>query len=267
MGKFTLIVTCKGRLDHLKQTLPRFVRLADTQVVLVDYSCPDKAGDWVEVNFPDVKVVRVEGQKFFNLSAARNAGAAVADSQTLVFCDADTVISDGFGVALGSLADDNFLTFKASAGNSLGGTCAVNAKHFEKVEGFDEVMSNYGGEDGDLYWRLRRLGLNRTYLNKEAASAIPHDTALRVKNYPGKDAGRSFLHSRAYRLVKEAMLGAVFVGELPLEVRRKVWNQVGQAVSDGDFSIRLKLPGKNKSNSLAAWEWEQELTVSFRRKV
>ena len=59
MPTFSLIVTCKGRLMHLRQTLPLFCALPDTEVILVDYGCPDGSGVWAAANFPAARVVRV----------------------------------------------------------------------------------------------------------------------------------------------------------------------------------------------------------------
>lgn len=52
------ITTCKDRLQHLKETLPLLVADKPTEIVVVDYDCPANSGDWVEANYPDVKVVR-----------------------------------------------------------------------------------------------------------------------------------------------------------------------------------------------------------------
>ncbi len=38
--KFSIITTCKGRLEHLKQTLPAMLAQKDSEVIVVDYSCP-----------------------------------------------------------------------------------------------------------------------------------------------------------------------------------------------------------------------------------
>src|SRR5690349_8864227 len=94
-AQITYITTCKGRLGHLKETLPRAVAQG-LKCIVVDYSCPESSGAWVESNFPDVTVVRVEGQAGFSAAKARNAGAAVADTPWLAFVDADIVLAPRF---------------------------------------------------------------------------------------------------------------------------------------------------------------------------
>jgi len=63
------------------------------EVVVVDYCCPERAGDWVESAFPSVQVVRADGEEGFSNWRARNLGAEVATGEILLFCDADTVLA------------------------------------------------------------------------------------------------------------------------------------------------------------------------------
>ena len=48
MAEICIITTCMGRLAHLRQSLPSFTAQPDTSVVVVDYSCPERSGEWVE---------------------------------------------------------------------------------------------------------------------------------------------------------------------------------------------------------------------------
>ena len=64
--KFSIVTTCKGRLAHLKQSLPAMLAQDGAEVVVVDYCCPERAGDWVESAFPSVQVVRADGEEGFS---------------------------------------------------------------------------------------------------------------------------------------------------------------------------------------------------------
>lgn len=81
MAKFSIITSCKSRLGHLKQTLPHFVTQADTEVIVVDYSCPEQTAAWVKQNYPKVILVEVPGQPYFCVNHARNLGAEVASGE------------------------------------------------------------------------------------------------------------------------------------------------------------------------------------------
>lgn len=87
------VTTCKGRLHHIKQTLPLIIAQHPDEIVVVDYGCPDRVGDWVKAHFPDVKVVRVEGDTGFCLAKARNVGAMNTRATWLCFIDADVEIA------------------------------------------------------------------------------------------------------------------------------------------------------------------------------
>ena len=76
MPLFSIVTTCMGRLDDLKRTLPRMVSQKDTEVIVVDYNCPQRTGDFVRQNHPDAKVVSERNETQFNLARARNLGAA-----------------------------------------------------------------------------------------------------------------------------------------------------------------------------------------------
>src|SRR5574343_1128333 len=96
MTAFAFVTTCKGRLHHLQQTLPLIVAEAPDEIVVVDYGCPQGSGDWVEANYPQVKVVRVTDDDGFRLARARNLGAAACSAPWICFIDADIRVGSGF---------------------------------------------------------------------------------------------------------------------------------------------------------------------------
>ena len=98
--RLSIVTCCKGRLRHLKQALPTLVAQAESEVIVVDYDCPDKTREWVAAQFPGVHVVTVTDAPHFNLSRARNIGAAHARAPWLVICDADDVLAPSFSSEL-----------------------------------------------------------------------------------------------------------------------------------------------------------------------
>jgi hypothetical protein len=91
----SVVTTCKGRLEHLKVTLPHMMALADCEVIVVDYDCPDRASDWVRATYPEARVVRLSEQPIFNASRARNLGVAAANAPWLLMLDADVMVAPG----------------------------------------------------------------------------------------------------------------------------------------------------------------------------
>ncbi|XP_032519033.1 beta-1,4-N-acetylgalactosaminyltransferase bre-4-like [Danaus plexippus] len=59
----------------------------------------------------------------------------------------------------------------------FGGVSAMIPQHFEKVNGFSNVYWGWGGEDNDLFWRIRAVGLPIVRYNKLIAkyTSLQHD--------------------------------------------------------------------------------------------
>ncbi len=125
MAELCFVTTCMGRLAALKQTLgPMLDQPGSSGVVVVDYSCPDGAGAWVEASYPRARVVRMPGRSRFNASAARNIGARHSDADWICFVDSDVVLDPGFAAAvLPALAPGGFYRAR-SDDPGLGGTFA-----------------------------------------------------------------------------------------------------------------------------------------------
>ncbi|HYX46166.1 MAG TPA: glycosyltransferase family 2 protein [Sphingomicrobium sp.] len=234
---FAIITTCKGRLEHLKVSLPKMLAQRADEVIVVDYSCPEGAGEFVASNFPSVRVVSVPDQEHFSNWKARNAGAAVASSDVLVFVDADTILADG---AIDRLSTDlplrtyGFFDSKTSrafndggprlASNQLKGFHVIPSAAFRRAGGYDEVVEGYAaGADTDLEERLQIIGLGRNALDGALVeSVIQHDAASRTEHhaYPVRT---SYAAGLLYRAAKRALLRARGSVELPLKLRRQLY--------------------------------------------
>src|ERR1700674_5706017 len=94
--QFSIITTCKGRLGDLKLSLPTFLAQDGAEVIVVDYDCPDGTSAYVARHHPEVRLVAISGRPKFNISHARNLGAAAAMGEFLVFLDADVLVAGHF---------------------------------------------------------------------------------------------------------------------------------------------------------------------------
>ena len=193
--KFSIITTCKGRLDHLKQTLPDMVRQESAEVIVVDFSCPQGAASYVESTFPAVRVVKVENKDYYAHCEARNAGAAVARGEWLLFCDADIDLAATCTQWLSkALRPDDFGRFakwhelkhhKPTGGglgvNNLEGFQVLERRHFERFRGYDIRLRGYGaGGDMELCQRAVVFGLRIVQLDESIVKAvISHGDDLR----------------------------------------------------------------------------------------
>ena len=146
----SFVTVCKGRLAHLKQTLPLLAAQPGTEAVVVDYGCPQGTSAWVERTLPRVKVVKVDDDSGICVARGRNLGAAAAGSPRLCFVDADVKLSEGFAAWAREHARPRHYYRVLPASEDLWGTCLCSAEDFARAGGYDEAFRGWGGE-GDNY--------------------------------------------------------------------------------------------------------------------
>lgn len=235
---FSLITTSKSRLEHLKLSLPAMLRQSCSEVIVVDFSCPEGTADYVRTHFPEVRVVAVDGEEHFSNWKARNAGASVATSDVLVFCDADTILADDAIARISdSLPAKAFGFFERAktvhfntagprlAQNQLKGFHAIPSAAFRRIGGYDEVLRGYGaGGDTDLEDRLFLISLAGHPLDPAiVASVIEHGNTQRMKHH-SDPISTSYCAGLLYRSAKLAMLKLRRRVELPLAARRSLYS-------------------------------------------
>ena len=245
MAQITYITTCKGRLAHVKQTLPRAVAQGFPCVV-VDYSCPDGAGDWVTANFPQVRVVRIDGEAGFNPSRARNAGAQVARTPWLGFFDADILIAPTFlSVVEPLLAPGNFYRAQPVTRQTWGSVVCAR-EDFAAIRGYDETYAGWSGEDDDLLRALLYLGRRHMGFDSALLDEIPHSNELRVKFHAVQDITLQHRINHAFMNVKFDMLRLTGRG-LSMPERKTVYQQIKDAVmtaqqNGGGAPVTIQVP-------------------------
>lgn len=182
-----IVTTCKGRLAHLQAALPTFVAQPGCRVVVVDYDCPDHASDWIAGHYPEVEVVALRDAPAFNVSRARNLGAAAARTEWLVFADADQRLSANFIANLAPRMKAGI--FLRPAANTVQGpvrfyhpiVCTSTA--FAAVGGYDDEMRGWGMEDADLLLRLAQHGQTEALYPTSLFRTEHHSEAMRVRYY------------------------------------------------------------------------------------
>ncbi len=190
----TIIVTCKGRLEHLKQTLPAMQNQwtsYDYEILVVDYGDPDQCAEWARPQSKTITMKVLDGTEFFSLSRARNCGAVFAKSDMLCFVDADSQL-DSKWLQIVCLELDKCGTgivvlerFK----KQCNGICAVRRDLFMEVRGYDEQICSWGKEEEDFYGRCKAAGGSSTF-SANLVSAISHSNDRRVEYYEDKGINR-----------------------------------------------------------------------------
>lgn len=202
--------TCKGRAQHLSQTLPRNLadnaEYANARFVVLDYNSGDglrehllqqfkfeiESGRLVVYSFPEAKS--------FKMAHAKNMAARcgmIEFADILVTLDADNFTGPNFAQFIanhfrepGIFLAPNFQQIHNLPHGPLrpqrgyAGRLAIRAQDFIKAGGYDEAFDTWQGEDIDLLARLRRMGYTERYIDNCYLGAIPHGSDVRFKEYP-----------------------------------------------------------------------------------
>jgi glycosyltransferase involved in cell wall biosynthesis len=238
MAALCFVTTCMGRLGTLRQAIvPMLER--DGSCIVVDYSCPDGAGDWVIANHPGAQVIRVPDQANFNASAARNIGARHADRPWICFVDSDVVLDPEFSKVMSPVLRPGGFYRAFSSDRGLGGTFVCSRADFERVVGYDEMYQCWGEEDNDLYDALQFVGLEPRSLPEHLLRHLPHGDLERTRFYPIADRVLGHAINRVYRILKwdVARLGRELLDE---GTRRALYEKTSEVVAE---SIRSGRPG------------------------
>lgn len=228
-GSLSLITTCKGRLHHLRKTLPLMVAQASAECVVVDYGCPQGTADWVAANFPQVKIVRINDDPLFNQCRARNLGAIAAETSLFCFVDADIMLAPEFALRIGrECAEKTFLRAWPVTMETWG-TFACRREDFWRVGGYDEVYEGWGASPEDLYLRLAAAGCSEKQFPGSLISSIPHSDDRRTAHYANKDRWWQHRINSLYLIAKLDLMKLLGT-ELPLEQRTALYARANQAI-------------------------------------
>lgn len=205
----TAVTTCMGRKEHLEMTLPLMLEEFD-RVIVVDWSCPEKSGDWAEQE--GAEVIRVTGEKFFSASRARNVGAKHVGTEHVCFIDADVLAFPGAGVEIKKLVSLSTMVIAPRDNNnqdvhSLGGFIALNTSQFLAVGGYDESLHGYALEDAHLRCHLLlERGLIPKRVSPGALAVIRHSNEMRNR-YLGEGLKESALRNHSILMAYLASQG------------------------------------------------------------
>jgi len=229
MPLITFVTTCRGRLAHVRETLPLLVAQREAAVVVVDYGCPDGTGDWIEAHFPTVVVVRSPDAPRFEAARARNLGAAHVQSPWICFVDADIRVGAEFCTRVEPLlADTRFYLAEPRTGESWG-TCICAKADFDFIGGYDEVLQSWGKEDEDFYSWLVLAGVSYDVFPGELIDVISHDDRERVAHFELKDRWFSESINHVYCRAKIDLM-QLQRQQMSLDDRKRLYAQVRSAV-------------------------------------
>jgi hypothetical protein len=200
-----LCVTCKGRAQHLKVTLPR--NLADNaddprvKFIILDYGSPDDLVPWLrfhhqaEIDAGRIVLYRYAYDGAFRMAHAKNMAHRLAlreGADILVNLDADNFTGPGFSTYVadtfvkhgphGFLAIGKMIPGVTPRGVS--GRIATTAYTFLKMGGYDERFETWSPDDKDYNQRLRRAGHAVQVIDDRFMLCVRHNDKMRFRDYP-----------------------------------------------------------------------------------
>tara|TARA_B100000508_G_scaffold133587_1_gene123583 strand:- start:870 stop:1790 length:921 start_codon:yes stop_codon:yes gene_type:complete len=204
-----------GRLEHLKQTLPRNLlgnpNTDDVGVefVVLNYGDKDGMHEWMTTDtqvLSEIEAGRLiyarTDQPVFRMAHAKNMAHRLATGDVVCNVDADNFTGEGFAEALADLfaKKPNVIlnpSYRVSfsseqeGGGGLFGRMALTRSNFERLGGYDESYSGWGSEDTNLSRRARMLGIHYVrFENNDFLGIIHHGDDERVQNMFTDDASR-----------------------------------------------------------------------------
>ena len=194
-----VIMTCMGRRHHVERSLPLLLAERNVKVTLVDYSCPQGVGDWVRHEFPQCRVVSVPGKRTFNLSDARNQGAADTPPGWWCFIDSDILVKPGWANAVRGVLRPHHYYIAHPLIWGMTGSVVLHSDDFRSAGGYDDVIYGWGSDDIAFYINLRQNNVRPDFWPGTFASPIKHGDADRVKNYDIPKATSNAISSEYYR--------------------------------------------------------------------
>jgi glycosyltransferase involved in cell wall biosynthesis len=248
--RLSIVTCCKGRLEYLTRALPTLVAQSESEVIVVDYDCPDGTKDWVAAHFPAVRVAVISEEPLFNLSRARNAGARLARAPWLAFCDADQLLAPSFASeSLARLVPGTYLrTLRdtPSGPSKQGVPLICETAIFQAVGGYDDAFRGWGPEDREFIDRLDRSGIREVLGAATLVETLRHDNAARSSYYEHR-IEVSMVINHHYARIKQRYFdtrGQWFTDEQ----RHSTYRQVEEAVlaalaqpeSGATFDIRIE---------------------------
>lgn len=230
MTTLGFVVTCKGRLQHLSQSLPKLAAQANSECVLVDYDCPEHCGDWAAAHVPSVRVVRVRDAPFFSAAHARNLGVRAISAPWICFTDADMLMQADFSAQVAPQLRPGLFYRPAPMTYDMWGTFICPREDFFRAGGYDEVMQGWGGEDDDLYYRFTALGLKQGFFSGTALEAIRHGDEDRTRHHAVKDKWSNQRINTLYLQLKYDIAQQLKTAGLSAETRQTLYEEVRRSV-------------------------------------
>ena len=190
--KISFFIACANRIEHLKQTLPynleQLEDINDIEFIILNYNSQDDMNEFMkkftkEMNTEKLVYYKETFSKEFHLSHAMNMAARLCSGEIICPTNADYFVDmEWYNFILENMKKNVFICSKSN--NDSNGRCCFWKNDFTTLRGFDELMTGWGWEEGDLYRRANSIGLYEINLKDKPQfwKHISHPWTIRQKN-------------------------------------------------------------------------------------
>jgi hypothetical protein len=220
----SVICACKNRYNALRVSLSSWLAFDEIkEIIIVDWNSDEPINHLSKLD-KRIKIVRVEGEKYFNQPQPLNLAASIATGDYILKLDCDYIINpyfqffehykidensflcgqddyeckheywdenlQGYAVNFNQMDVGELMRYSHTYSplfKYLTGLCFVTRENYWKVGGYDERMGKYYAfEDDQMTKRLTMMGLECKKLNQNFnAIHIPHPDKKRYENFEG----------------------------------------------------------------------------------
>ncbi len=243
-----------GRAHHLKETLPQNIRDnpqidgLDIEFVVLNYNSKDDLHEWITQD-PEMKEHIESGllrygrtiePEHFHMSHAKNMAHRMASGDIICNLDADNYTGAKFGKFLQMNFEENMdivmnpshRVSKLFDPDERGfyGRVVISRENFQKLHGYDETYSGWGGEDTDFMQRAKGLGLQHVRIDSLGyLGLISHTNEERVENmFDGNKRDEELLKVEELKHDESTMINKLFN-------KLKILPKQIQANKDGNY--------------------------------
>ena len=193
-NKVSVVCACMNRNDILRVNIMSWLHFPEIgEIVVVDWSS-DQPLDYLTKLDPRIKVIRVEGQKQFNISQAFNLAIDNTSLEYVLKLDTDYFLNPYYNffkhhpMNSGAFYAGNWNIdpeLPAPIFQHLAGLCYVQRDVLASINGYNEHFSGYGYDDADLRIRLQSVHVGKLLPIKYDYSVMhtPHENSLRIVHY------------------------------------------------------------------------------------
>lgn len=270
-NKASVIIVTYNHKKYMRRCLSSVLANNPLEVIVVDNGSTDGTPEFIEENFPKVKVIR--SPRNLGYGGGNNLGVKHARGEYAVILNPDTKVEenwleellkplakskrlittpkillyDGSAInTIGNIVHFTGLTFtrgylrppeeynKPEYLSGISGACfAMRRDEYLQLGGFDENFLAYN-EDGEFSWRVHARGFRILYI---PTSVVYHDYTLKVS--PQKIY---HLEKGRYIILRKYLTGREFLLFLPSLLTTEVLTW-GYSLLNGVKGVRFKIKG------------------------